>query len=835
MPQISRPQLVFLIIFLILILQSTDDSPSNLSTPVNLKKLANLKDEVTTSRQELFRSEWNLGYGNVTGFKLSYEDSLENRNVSEWPIHHFSDENPFIQDQKYSILPNKITELAKSIWLPGNVVKNGVSIDRRANIVSKYSDEKEGIDNSYFLNITGSLRGSFNKLDEGFEPIKMPLPEYFLDSYYQHEDTALNKVITNGERESDQYSVNRGLKESSNFDEDNDDFQNGYPFKKDYKIGNLTDLTVGNIKIDINAKEKPDELIESTHDAINSIIEIHINDYDELKDHRLTLSGIYFQESGNLVATTRTGKYAGIYALPHLQLEEANFNKSKNLMSYYTNQTLIDDLTLSFMEELIDSSEEYCEMIFFGHFRQTNLSRSQLEDIDDELKNPIGRPVQRLPNIELEEGLIYSPDCGYAIKVNESVGPRREIRTAKIRKIVLVGIIILFSQILLSINQMNSTNTPSTMSRISFWSIAIMNLIDGTLSMLYLLSSALLQDLYLPLVVSSFLAFTLASVFEMRYMILIYSSQVNERNISARVGLQGQPIDDRPEPPNEPVVDTNNGTILPTTQRPTPQQQQQQQQQQQAARQAPRFPEDEQIISGQMYTKFLFFLIGFTFLILNSVMWPRKPRLIFEYIILIALNSYWVPQIYRNVIRGSRRSFRWVFIIGTSILRLLPITYLCLYKANPFNHHYDPLLFIILFSWMSVQIFILMLQEFLGPRFLLPEKYLPKSYDYHPILTESDLENGFGIEHNHENNPVDGLSQPLLTHHDGKCKIDCAICMDELELPIHQNGATLATNIIARRSYMVTPCRHIFHTSCLENWMKYKLQCPVCRNSLPPL
>jgi len=37
------------------------------------------------------------------------------------------------------------------------------------------------------------------------------------------------------------------------------------------------------------------------------------------------------------------------------------------------------------------------------------------------------------------------------------------------------------------------------------------------------------------------------------------------------------------------------------------------------------------------------------------------------------------------------------------------------------------------------------------------------------------------------------------------------------------------------KMYMETPCNHTFHPSCLEEWMNYKRQCPVCRAELPPI
>jgi hypothetical protein len=32
-----------------------------------------------------------------------------------------------------------------------------------------------------------------------------------------------------------------------------------------------------------------------------------------------------------------------------------------------------------------------------------------------------------------------------------------------------------------------------------------------------------------------------------------------------------------------------------------------------------------------------------------------------------------------------------------------------------------------------------------------------------------------------------------------------------------------------KKPYMMTPCRHYFHTKCLESWFKQKKECPSCR------
>jgi len=65
--------------------------------------------------------------------------------------------------------------------------------------------------------------------------------------------------------------------------------------------------------------------------------------------------------------------------------------------------------------------------------------------------------------------------------------------------------------------------------------------------------------------------------------------------------------------------------------------------------------------------------------------------------------------------------------------------------------------------------------------------------------------------------------------------------MQVLEVPVVGAGEDASANaggvaaMLARRLYMVTPCRHVFHSTCLEGWMRFRLQCPICRENLPPL
>ena len=38
---------------------------------------------------------------------------------------------------------------------------------------------------------------------------------------------------------------------------------------------------------------------------------------------------------------------------------------------------------------------------------------------------------------------------------------------------------------------------------------------------------------------------------------------------------------------------------------------------------------------------------------------------------------------------------------------------------------------------------------------------------------------------------------------------------------------------LRKKPYMITPCDHIFHTECLEQWLKFKNECPYCKREIP--
>lgn len=746
----NRYNLIFLIIFFTFLL------PGPPSTPINsddqYSKLILFKNQLYQSYHLLQNNTFNANFGNLTGFQLSYEDVLNGNPNETYPLPG-KDYDHWENNQKYSILPDNITQLAESLWS----LENG--------------DDFIDPGSNYYQNISATLYGNFTSTNNSYSQLPLSLPNYLQDY-----DSDLNSELAG-------------------------------------QTGNIT-LDLGIVKIDISTvthlNKRYFNHLDSELKLIN--IDFELSDEDETNKHTIETKGFYFVKTGNIITSTNSAKFLSFFGgLEHLTFNENNYQNSKTLALSYLNETLFKtmspvdniDINFNYLYQMIQSSENHCEFVNYFHLNKVNLTVDEIENLDKELSSPIGRPINfnQIPQLNIS-GLMYSPDCSLQLNIPSAVGIKKEIQIYELHKVILVGIVLLLSQIFLIMKQMNQTNTPSTISRISFWSICLMSLVDGSLSMLYLLSSAVLNKLYLPLTVSAFLSFILASIFEMRYMISIYVSQLNERNLSIFTALQGRSLDEQGE--EAPVN-------IPTN------------------------PQDESQVSGAIYSRFFFSLIMFTFLILNSVMWPKHLRQNFEYFLLFVLNSYWLPQFYRNVIRGSRQSFKWWFILGTTIVRTAPLYYIFTVESNVFQHHYDLNYFTIIICWFLVQFLLLYLQHLFGPRFFLPGFLLPKTYDYHPVLTEQDLESGFGIVHNHEETINDETNPAISRENDGNCTIDCAICMNPVKLHILKSNFDQPSYFLARRNYMVTPCKHIFHNQCLEAWMQYKLQCPVCRSPLPPL
>jgi hypothetical protein len=627
----------------------------------------------------------------------------------------------------------------------------------------------------------------------------------------------------------------------------------------------------------------------------------------------MRLHGVHWPKNGKLVMTTTSEKFAGIYGLPHLTASRSEFNDTQRVL----NKTLGDALRKKEKSIWMDMNDQFssggmmpsphCEYVAYVQihpiqkkdlgidFDDSSVSlKTIMQSIENEMRYPTGAPDSKPPSLRASF-VVFSPDCGFVL---ESKGPpkyeaaeglqlrgyKHEEFMARVKSWVLLWTATIFGQVLLLVSQMKEASTPSTVSRISAYTIGMMFVVDFILFMSLMMFSSAVPAIFPSMTLAGF-ATAIGVGMGARFLQDINKVQAPERRerererareraqitqttqasqasagqatvtapIITAAGADGLPL---PATAARPAQITDTPIIMPSDQDIDAEIAQN------VANGAAAVPINTQTIRPTATTPtssdfvssmgpFILLLTMFFFLTLSSISWPTPLRTFYVNLLATVYLSLWLPQIYRNIMRNCRKAFLWKFVIGQSILRTLPIAYFYLKDDNIIFAETNFVSMAILGAWLWAQVWVLVAQEVLGPRFGLPKGWLPEAWDYHPILSEDDVEGGampIGL--------VRAPGSPGLERRSGEGgkksddgsnhvrTVDCAICMNALDVPVMaasiggegagKNSGGVA-GMLARRLYMVTPCRHVFHSVCLEGWMRYRLQCPICRESLPPL
>ncbi|KAG0648652.1 RING-type E3 ubiquitin transferase TUL1 [Hyphodiscus hymeniophilus] len=469
---------------------------------------------------------------------------------------------------------------------------------------------------------------------------------------------------------------------------------------------------------------------------------------------------------------------------------------------------------------------------------------SLVHQIEQELRFPNGAPLPQVPRLQMST-VMFSPDCGFML---ESKGPptfspfdgehllgrKQEVFLHDVQQWLLVLAACIFGQILLLKIQSKEASTPSTVGRVSLHTIAMMLMADALLFSSLSLLSAIAPNIFPSALLASF-AGLMSVALGVRFIGAIYKVQEPERRerLRAEQAAQSANVPPRATPsapsttatntvitaagaditsqettnvpsnpqiiiPSDQDVDAEIAQVanaaaavplLPTTNpRPTI-----------TAATAPQFRPRETSF-GAIYFQFILTLTVILFVSLSATSWPVPVRTAYIDIMSMLYLSFWLPQIRRNVIRNCRKALLWKFIVGQSILRLLPFAYFFLKKDNILFAESDWKAFCVLAGWVWIQTWILVAQEVLGPRWGIPKGWTEEGWDYHPILREDNVEAG-GL-------PI-GLVQipasPLLErsqmsedlgsrkkNDEGLRSVDCAICMQVLEVPVIAAGEDIS-------------------------------------------
>ncbi|KAI9827752.1 MAG: hypothetical protein M1832_004241 [Thelocarpon impressellum] len=610
----------------------------------------------------------------------------------------------------------------------------------------------------------------------------------------------------------------------------------------------------------------------------------------------ISLHGVHYPDFGGIVMTTTSEKFAGLFALPHFTLSQHTYSLAQALLDKILSETINKQESSNPWSSSPGNTAEAatpvprCEYLVYIQQHPTSvLDRSRRREspaessellrlIEGELRFPSGAPVPKAPQLTMSM-VVFSPDCGFVL---ESKGPPRfapqeglHLRGPKVetymrlaKNYALMYGLLCSAQILLLIRQMARASTPSTVSRVSLYAIGIMAMGDGFASMTFLTVSMFVDAAFLTLVTTAFLSFIGVSFFGMKFLMEIWTVQAPERTRRERQGAANNNVnaassqrpslpavvntpaeaDTLPPPATALPADNLGATpvILP------PDQDLDAVEAEDAATTAT--PGTAGNVNtrreiGALYSRFYILLMAMIFLSLHATSWPTNLRSAYTNVLAFSYFSFWVPQIYRNIMRNTRKALAWEFVVGESVMRLLPFMYLYSVTDNILFVRPDRRAAVLLAGWVWVQMLLLVSQDLAGPRCFTPKGWAPPAYDYHPVLRADDLEAGLMMElgssqiiDGGEGNPGTSGSAGERSKEKPTRTFDCAICTEHVEVPIvpsggdgqNLGGTGLAGNRL-RRSYMVTPCHHLYHSHCLEGWLRYRLQCPVCRSPCPPI
>ncbi|KAI4204509.1 MAG: hypothetical protein LQ350_001059 [Teloschistes chrysophthalmus] len=610
----------------------------------------------------------------------------------------------------------------------------------------------------------------------------------------------------------------------------------------------------------------------------------------------MTLHGTHFPREGSVVLTTTSQRFAGIFALPHLTLSPTSFSKSRHFLETTLSETIkiqesaSETNTFSPWSSSPHSSSDllfptpHCEYIVYLQQHPIDTLSSDVESIEAELRQPTGRLDLPSPALKLS-ALIFSPDCGFILESkgppdyapqygSHLRGPKLESYVRSGRRAILAFAVVVCAEISLLFRQMREASTPSTRSRISFYTIGMMAMGDGFVCMSFLVISILLDAAFLPLVATAFLAFLCVSFFGMKFLMDIWTVQAPEREERQRERERrraiANPASAASTPARASLITAASGDTLPlpvTAPRPNPSngaaQAEQDAQPSEVGAQAstnpvpnpPAVTPDPANAARRelsaLYTRFYLLLVVILFLTAYSTTWPLALRKFYVHVLSLSYLSFLLPQIHRNIMRNCRKALQWHFVVGQSVLRTCPFFYFYLYTDNILFAEYDSNWVVALVGWVWLQVWILASQELFGPRFLVPKacnRWLPAAYDYHPILREEDIESGLSMPigftpatasfSTAAPNPSPSDKEPSggdrVDQQKGKLTFDCAICMQSFDAPViargAEGGSLSATTagigagvkdlVFGRRAYMVFVklLSYLFSTSLKMFW-----------------
>ncbi|KAF9977328.1 hypothetical protein BGZ73_006369 [Actinomortierella ambigua] len=434
--------------------------------------------------------------------------------------------------------------------------------------------------------------------------------------------------------------------------------------------------------LQINLKE------QKASESINWIEGLWQLKHDDEEDYGLSLAvmGVHFIHNGSIYMWgIPQDAHMPLSHILELMPDEVSFAMAKEAIKdhYDTKIQHVEDILYGVEEyeryEPIASEEASCNYQIFMQLGAVGpeVKPVHLKELEKEWATPQGISTIKAPLLNATM-VMYSPNCRLVMQSKHMPGMKIETFYKKCLRLAVVAGVITFIQVFLLAKQLQFTQTPSSVSKVSYWTITIQMIMDAYLFVIYYAAGAIL-----------------VAIFGMRYMHVIWRIQRPERRGRRAAAAAA----------SAPAGGTNpDGLPLPATaRRPSP----------------PSEREQSHLDIQTLARRFYWAFVVAIFIMFEMVWSSRLVKNILWTVIASVMFSFWVPQIIRNALRGSSKALNLWYILGMSVTRLLFPLYLHACPENVFNNEPTPWIWLLV-GWVFLQVVVLLLQDWLGPRFFVP-------------------------------------------------------------------------------------------------------------------
>jgi hypothetical protein len=416
--------------------------------------------------------------------------------------------------------------------------------------------------------------------------------------------------------------------------------------------------------------------------------------------------------------------------------------------------------------------------------------------------------------VMITTGSIYSPNCNFKATLNATaIRTDWEHTTGKAINYSFYMMLTCLTQIVVLLRQLLHTQSQSTATRVSLLCIGWQTVLDALLCLCHIYLSLVMQPLFTAFASVAFFKLLIFCVIEMKYMAIIIQARNN----------------------------SNGGNTT-------------------------------ELLRRQVAMLHLRFYVALVASFLAFFYSGEEYRTIY----VLALYSFWVPQIIQNIITEAKRPLHNYYIYGVSLSRLVAPLYIFAVPNNflkegelvparsvlilaaeshlprysfwnaavyPDSSPTNILMCELLVLWVGIQAAVLIAQGRYGARFMIPARFLPPKFDYSRPIPASLLPTDTMAADNLSPNSTDALNSvnnPLSTSAD-RSTSSLLVSRDHHDspsstMPDRQNTGVARNRIKGKNrkseSIMMTETVNHCDRNTNSSNPRATLDCVICYNAI---